>query len=189
MAIKHQLSLEIPDTNNVSIFRVSDTSIYSEDIQVKCGTLHITSPGFIDPVTIDVLPNFNLVLNACTLGLINTGCDSDSPALPDGIYHIRYSVSPNDKVYVEYNFLRVTQTLNIYYNELCKIELAACEPSVEIKARLNELRLIKSYIDAAKAKVEECHDSGKGMELLVYAKKRLDRFITGCRTSPGCRNC
>jgi hypothetical protein len=114
MALRHQLSLEIPDTNNVKIFRVADTSIYTEALQVKCGVLHITSPGFTTPVEIEVLPNFNLVLNACTLGIVNTGCDADSPALPDGIFHVRYSVSPNDKVYVEYNFLRVTQTVNIY---------------------------------------------------------------------------
>lgn len=181
MALKHQLSLEIPDTNNVKIFRVADTSIYTEALQVKCGVLHITSPGFTTPVEIEVLPNFNLVLNACTLGIVNTGCDADSPALPDGIFHVRYSVSPNDKVYVEYNFLRVTQTLNIYNNELCKLELAACEPTAEIRARLDELRLIKAYVDAAKVKVEDCNDPSKGMELLLYAKRRLDKYIGGCK--------
>jgi hypothetical protein len=121
MSSKHQLSLEVPDTNNCSVFRVFDTSIYSDLIEVTCGTLQITSPGFNQPVSIDVLPGFNLILNACTLGLQSTGCGITSNRLPDGIYVVRYSVSPNDKVYVEYNYLRVCQTLNKYYNQLCRL--------------------------------------------------------------------
>jgi hypothetical protein len=93
---------------------------------------------------------FNLILNACTLGLQSSGCGTTSERLPDGIYVIRYSVSPNDRVYVEYHYLRVCQTLNKYFHELCELELSACEPEADVKEDLAELRLIKSFIDAAK---------------------------------------
>ena len=156
MASKHQLSLEVPETNNCQVFRVFDTSLYTDDLEVTCGTLQITSPGFNEPVNIEVLPGFNLILNACTLGLQSSGCGTISQRLPDGIYTIRYSVSPNDKVYVEYQYLRVCQTLNKYFNFLCKLEMAACEPQPDVKANLEELRMIKSFIDAAKVKVEYC---------------------------------
>lgn len=187
MATKHQLYLDIPDTNNVSVFRVIDSSIYAEGLDIKCATLQITPPGFTVAATIDVttyannsVASFNLVLNACTLGMVQNGCDEQSPALPDGVYTIKYSVSPNDKVYVEYYHLRLTKTYNVYSQEMCKLELSACEPSADIRARLNELRLIKSYLEAAKIKVEECHDIDSGVELLMYAKKRLDSYIGGC---------
>jgi len=180
MASKHQLSLEVPDTNNCQVFRIFDTSIYTEDLAVTCARLEITSPGFNEPVTIDVLPGFNLILNACTLGLQSSGCGTTSERLPDGIYVIRYSVSPNDRVYVEYHYLRVCQTLNKYFHELCELELSACEPEADVKEDLAELRLIKSFIDAAKVKVEECDSPDQGMELLMYAQKRLQRFMDEC---------
>ena len=194
MAYKHQLSLEVPDTNNCSVFRVVDTSIYDEHVPVTCPRLEITSPGYNEPVVIDVVLstdfttnapiNFSYILNGCTLGIQTAGCGTVSERLPDGIYTIRYSVSPNDKVYVEYHYLRTCQTNNKYFNELCKLELAACEPQPEVKAQLNELRLIKSFIDAAKAKVEQCDDLQEGIELLFYAQKRLQKYASG-----GCTNC
>jgi len=190
MSYKHQLSLEVPDTNNCSVFRVLDTSTYSNKVPITCAKLEITAPGYNQPVVIDVtlvvdpqthnLVNFSYVLNACTLGLQTTGCGQESEIIPDGIYNLKYSVSPNDKVYVEYNYLRVCQLLNSYYEQLCKLEIHACEPSADIKASLDELRLIKSFIDAAKAKVEQCNELDEGMDLLNYAKKRLQKYSGEC---------
>lgn len=184
MAYKHQLSLEVPETNNCSVFRITDTSIYDEHVPVTCPELQITSPGYNQPVLINPLQGFNLILNGCTLGIQTSGCGSVSEVLPDGIYHIRYSVSPNDKVFVEYNYLRTCQVLNKYFSELCKLELAACEPTPTVKEQLNELRLIKSFIDAAKAKVEQCNELHQGMELFKYAQERLHKYASG-----GCSTC
>ena len=180
MASKHQLSLELPETNNIKVLRLFDTSLYAEGMSIDCGTLRITSPGFNLPVAIEVLPHFNIVLNACTLGLQRSGCSEYSQVLPDGIYVINYSVSPNTNVFVEYNHLRTTQTTNKYYNLLCELELAACEPSADVKDRLRELQMIKGFIDAAKAKVEYCNEPEAGMELLIYAQKRLNKYAAKC---------
>lgn len=180
MANKHQLSLEVPETNNCKVFRVFDTSIYSELLDITCGKLEITSPGFNQPIGIDVLPNFNLILNGCTLGIQTDGCGDRSERIPDGIYTVKYSVSPNDKVYVEYHYLRICQTLNTYFDELCKLEMAACDPIPDVKDKLSELRLIKSFIDAAKVKVEQCNELHKGMDLLIYAQKRLSKLSGEC---------
>jgi len=178
MASKHQLSLELPESNNIKVFRIVDNSSYAAELPVECGTLNITSPGFNLPRSIEVLPNFNLVLNACTLGLQRTGCGQTSEILPDGIYVINYSVSPNSSVFTEYNHLRVTQTMNRYYNLLAELELGACEPDADLKEKLKELRLIRSFIEAAKAKVEYAHQPEEGIELLIYAKKRLDKITS-----------
>lgn len=178
MASKHQLSLELPDTNNIKVLRIFDTSLYGEGLNVDCGTLRVTAPGFNSPRPIEVLPHFNLVLNGCSLGIQNTGCGEVSQILPDGIYVINYSVSPHTSVYVEYNHLRMTQTVNRWYNLLCEVELSACEPDADVKEVLAELRMIKNFLDAAKAKVEYCHEAEKGMELFLYAKKRLDKLTS-----------
>ena len=180
MASKHQLSLELPDTNNIKVLRLFDTSLYAEDLAIDCGTLRITSPGFNLPVAIDILKGFNIVLNACSLGLQRTNCQEASQPLPDGIYVINYSVAPNTSVFVEYNHLRTTQTTNKYFNLLCDLEMSGCEPGADVKEKLEELRLIKSFIDAAKAKVEYAHEPQAGMELLIYAQKRLNKYATAC---------
>jgi hypothetical protein len=183
-ACAHQLFLDIPHTNNPRVFRIFDTSIYCDIIPITCETLQITVPGFNTPYTINVQSNFNLVLNACALGIQSSGCGESSQILPDGIYLIRYSVSPNDKVYVEYTHLRVTQFINKYNQMLCNLEMAACEPDADVKAQLDELRLIKSFIDAAKVKVEDCHENKEGLDLLMYAQKRLMK-LDGVK----CTNC
>lgn len=175
-AYAHQLFLDIPHTNNPRVFRIFDSSIYTDKLPVTCGVLQITPPGFNTPTSIDVLPGFNLVLNACTLGIQSHGCGDTSESLPDGIYIVRYSVSPNDKVYVEYTHLRVTQFINRYNQKLCNLEMSSCEPEADIKKELDELRLIKSFIDAAKVKVEDCHENKEGMDLLIYAQKRLRKM-------------
>ena len=180
MASKHQLSLELPDTNNIKVLRLFDTSLYAEDLAIDCGTLRITSPGFNLPVAIEILKGFNIVLNACSLGLQRTNCQDASQPIPDGIYVINYSVAPNTSVFVEYNHLRTTQTINKYFNLLCDLEMSSCEPDADVKEKLEELRLIKSFIDAAKAKVEYGHEPQAGMELLIYAQKRLNKYATEC---------
>jgi len=183
MAAKHQLSLEVLDVKNLGILKLIDTSVYSEDIPVDCETLHITVPGFEAPVSIDTIRGFDLVLTACDLYIQTQECGSVLYNLPDGVYNIRYSVSPNNKVYVEYKYLRVTSLLDQWYKQLCQLELAACEPKEDVKKDLNDLRLIKSFIDAAKAKVEYCHDVEAGMDLYNFAKKKLDKFPDNCCSS------
>jgi hypothetical protein len=180
MASKHQLSLEIIQSNNCSLFRVIDTSIYTPDLEVTCATLQITVPGFNDTYSISVASGFEYSLTGCLIGVQTTDCNSIAQTLPDGAYTVKYSVSPNDKVFVEYNFLNTCAFLNRYYTYLCQIELAACEPQPDVRAQLDELRLIKSFHDAAKAKIEQCNDVTAGMELFNYARKRLDRFGKNC---------
>src|SRR4051794_13851557 len=179
--MKHQLTLETPDTNNRKIFRVFDTSIYSKDLRVTCGLLQITSPGFNAPVQLEVLPYFNLVLNACSLGITTAGCNGDAPELPDGIYNAQYSVAPNDKVYVEYNHLRITNLMNCYMEQLGILEINVNnDPAPEVKSKLKELRFIRSLIEAAKAKVEYRNACHQGMELYTYAQKRLRKYTGEC---------
>ena len=90
MASKHQLSLELPESNNIKVFRVFDTSIYADGMTIDCGTLRITSPGFNLPVSLETLPNFNLVLSACSLGLQRTACGENFQNIPDNKLRINH---------------------------------------------------------------------------------------------------
>lgn len=175
---KHVLSLDIQETLNDCVICVSDTSIYSEGcLQVECPYLDILVPGFSCAVRLDVTPGFcGLCLTACDLEIQTANCGVTFDTLPDGVYVIKYSIAPNEYVYVEYNHLRTTNIMTTYNKVLCGLDLAACDPLPQIKEKLKELRLIEMLIKAAKAKVEYCHTPSIGMDLYEYAKKRLDKL-------------
>ena len=178
----HVLSLEVPFVMNSCVLKLFDTSVYTTSIPVTCPTLNITVPGFgysnqIEGTAMtDFVNSGHITLTACDLQLQTSQCGTQYVDLPDGIYIIKYSVSPNEQVYVEYNHLRITQAMNKYYKILCDVDANACEPPLKIKQRLEELRLIKMYLDAAKSKVEFCLEPQKGMSLYNYALKLLNKM-------------
>lgn len=182
MAIKHTLALDIPDTACENIIRIWDASVYGEGLDIDCPRLDIYLPGFSMPIYYTeaegLEPNFVLNLSTSDLGI--TAANTEPGTFPDGLYTIRYSVSPNDIVYVQYYHLRVTHLMNTYYREVCKIQLQACEPNAEQHQKMHDLRYIKMYIDAAKAKAEYCHAPTQAVEMYTYAEKLLAKYLTGC---------
>jgi hypothetical protein len=172
----HVLSLEVPNVSNACIMTIMDTSVYSDIIPVLCPTLDITAPGFTSPSQINVEAGFIKTVSACDLGLQTVDCGTTYVDIPDGVYIIRYSVAPNDIVYVEYNHLRITKALDIYNKVLCTLDISSCDPTVKVKERLQELRMIRMYLDAAKAKVEYCGEPDKGMTIYNYALKLLNKM-------------
>jgi hypothetical protein len=183
MASKHILSLEVPTVANCEILSIRDTSQYSELLPVDCPELLVTVPGFSSSVLVEVTKDFFVNLNACDLALQKENCSTSRLELPDGVYIIKYGVAPHDKVYVEYNHLRVTNILTMYYKVLCCIDLETCEPFSEKKDLIEEMQYIKTLIDGAVAKVEYCSSPSQGMDMYNYALKRLNKIL--CK-SCGC---
>ena len=122
--MKHQLGLDVPDTLVSQIIHIRDASIYNSLVPYECPILEITPPGFVEPFVVeDLEQNFTVNLSACDIGLQTANCETYHNDFTDGIYVIKWSVSPNDKVYVEYNHLRITKAL-IKINEiLCCLNL------------------------------------------------------------------
>jgi hypothetical protein len=184
---QHILSLEAPDTLNGCVLRIVDTSIYNSMIPVKCPALWVTPPGFNTSVqftdsagdgsNVVLSPGFMLNLTACDLEMQSSGCGTYYNDLPDGIYPIKYSVSPNEYVYVEYNHLRITKALIKIQKIYCDLDLGACDPPAVVDEKLKKIRLIQQFLYAAKAQVEYCLHAKKGMELYNYAVKLLDKML------------
>jgi hypothetical protein len=187
----HVLSLDIPVTMNKCILRVVDTSVYMTSPAPLCPQLEITLPGFMRPVLLTPAPGFIVNLTGCDLAIQSTNCGTSYCDLPDGIYIIKWSVSPNEVVYVEYNHLRITCALHKVQKILCDLDLGACDPPADLKDTLNQITLIQRYLDAAVAMVEYCHTPDKGMNLYRYAVKLLDKMScsTGCGSSSSCSSC
>jgi hypothetical protein len=177
MADKHILSLEIPTVSNCNLLCIKDTSQYSSDLAVDCEELLITLPGFTVPVLLKMTKDFDLCLTACSLAIQKLNCRTIQQEIPDGIYIVKYSVSPNSKVYVEYNHLRVTRLLTKYYEVLCDLNIQACQPQSSKQDLLAQMGNIKIMIDAAIANVEYSQSPVQGMQLYNYAKEALNKII------------
>jgi hypothetical protein len=174
MPTKHTLFLDIPHTNNPFVIKIMDSSVYGTDLQVDCARLDIYFPGFEIPKYIENLSK-NFILNVNAVDLKLQLVDDEYPLrLPDGLYTIRYSVSPNESVYVDYYHLRTTEMMNEYYKVLASITLSDIDENKDIK--LDELRNIKLYIEGAKAQAEVTHASKLSIEMLAYADKKLKKF-------------
>ena len=182
---KHQLFLNFPENVNEGILQVEDSSIYmtSPSPSGSCFTLEITPPGYTAPTVLSIQsPGFRLFLNACQIGIQLTGCDDQCPLIGDGIYHFRYSVSPNDKVYAEYNMLRVVCILNKYYKTLCWINDTPCSPTNDTLVLIREMQLIHSQILTAQHLCDDIHDYETAMEMYRYTLKKLQEISRGCST-------
>ena len=177
----HVLSLEIPPVGNACVMKIFDTSVYSAQVAIFEPKLQITVPGYTYATEVHFQPESSCNLTGCDLGLQTEHCGQSYVNLPDGIYVIKYVVDPNHVVYVEYNHLRMTQAMDLYQKILCDIDVADCDPPKAVKDKLRHLRLIRMYLDAAKAKVETCHEQQQGMTLYNYALKLLNKL--------DCRHC
>ena len=191
MSTAHKLSLHIPETSAETTLVVKDHSAYSA-LPTTGRQLEIWIPGFTEPIVLeeDRLPlGFDLKLTAVDLGVQHPATTIPS-ILPDGLYRFRYTVSAGNHQ-AEFNHLRTTRLLNLYNRELCRIHFEDCEPDREQKEILDQLRLIRMYLDGAKAKAEYCNAPNSGLEILAYAERMLMKFVfRGCEGDcQPCRNC
>lgn len=174
---KHILALETPVTVNEGVFIIRDTSIYTTLLQVACGELQILPPGYGTIGQISVTPGFNLVLNACTMGIMGpTSCSDGCPNLPDGIYHLRYDVSPNNMVFVEYNHMRTTHAINKLNGLYCEVDLKDCLPDQQQVYTLSQLDIIRDYLTVSKSMVEDQKDPEDGVNLYRYAMSLMTKM-------------
>lgn len=206
---KHQLSLNIVDGCNSTNFSIIDTSSYAS-APLTCPTLSITMPGepgpiyysqgtipnpasnpnddyyilptygsdLLPPIPYSGTPKFNITVDNIFLRKQTPGQILTS--LPDGLWTIGYCVAPCDKLGVQYYYLRTTLALARYSSLLCKLRLSDCLPSEETQRMINDLHVIKMYLDSAKAKVEVCHAPEEGEALYEYAIKLMSKWDKAC---------
>lgn len=184
---KHFLSLNILDITNEGIFIVEDTSIYTPSLPVSCMNLQITPPGFHSPtIYTPTTTGFKFILNACTLGIaVPTGCSQQLPQVPDGIYQLHYSVSPNDQVFVSYNYLRVVSAINRLNELLCAVGLSQCLPDKDQVQEVNELNMIRGYLRSAQTNCNDRRNPVDAINQYRYAIQLMDKMT---RRKPYCMN-
>lgn len=179
-----ELFLDFPDTTSVKTMRVSDASFYNPKIKVTCARVDVTPPGYLEPITFNVKAGFSIVLNASNLKLAKVKVYKKLQALPDGIYTIKYSINPNDGLWIEYDYLRISKLMEDYNAALLAIKITPYPLSREVQAELKRIREIEWYIKSAKGEVEYKGNRTRGMELYHYAAQLLAEM-----TKEKCKTC
>lgn len=178
-----QLSVDIVPTGDVKTLRIEDSSWYNKKVDVECPTLEVTTPGTTRAIIFTVKEAFSIVLNSSNLKLKRANVYSDLGPLPDGIYHIKYSIKPNDKLWIEYDWLRIESLVSSLNKKRADLKLQPCALDTVMKQRLEVLNEVEVFIKAAKGEVEYRHNRIKGLELYNYAKSLLNKFNqTNCLT-------
>lgn len=169
-----KLSLDIQDTTNTKTFRIVDTSEYNDKIPIKDAFLEFIPPGFDQVKSFKVKPRFNEVFNASILSILPAKTFKALADLPDGLYQIKYSVPPTDKLVVEYYYFRTLKLQQKFYELLCQLYRNRKNFLVaEFTERRQELIWIKILIDTAKYAAEDNHNAELALQFYNEASELL----------------
>jgi len=179
------LSLDIENKGDCNVFHIVDTSFYNSNLPVNTGILEIKSPGLCNSVFFEPLNGFHLIVNSSLLRLqLATNYESLYP-LPDGIYYIKYSINPNDQLFVEYNYLHNCNQYQKYIHAACSLYHAKKDyTKKEYAEKVRDLAKVKDMIDSSKYLAEYCEDSEGAKELYEEVNDQLEKLGYN-----DCKNC
>lgn len=180
MALEPTLDLLALDTHNTYSMAIGDISVYPTGYNIVNPTLELTPPG-LDKVNLSFTAQSVNVYNSYNLGLCAQTLVSTTP-IPDGIYHLKYSIHPHYKYYVEKSFLRADMLYHKFSKAFLTSDLAAS--SHDIKSQeFKMIREINLNIEGAIAAANSCANK-LAMQLYRRANEQLDNFINN-----RCKSC
>ena len=171
MAVLNLNILVIP-TYNVDNMMVVDASTYPTDPPaVISPTIEVTPPGFETAVLPFSTDDYN-IFTTSNLGITEEGVNQ---ALPDGIYHIKYSIAPAFTNFVEKSIMRVVKLQERFDEAFMKLDMMECDQAIKTQEKVN-LSTIYFFIQGAIAAANNC-STVNAMELYNKASKMLTSFM------------
>jgi hypothetical protein len=171
------LDILVIPTYNVLTLGVADISTYPVSPIITSPTIEITVPGF-GKITLPFIPNDFNVFTSLTLGITSIG--QPLLPLPDGVYYLRYSVTPSYINYVERTIIRVEQLQEKFDNAFMQLDMMECDRAIKTQSKV-DLTSIYFFIQGAIAAANNCAiiESNK---LYNQASKMLNNFMrNGCQ--------
>jgi len=170
--------LVIPTYNTLTL-GVADASTYDTNPPVVTApTIEITVPNF-GVVSLPFTPNEFNIFNSTSLGLSAVG--EPLIPLPDGIYYLKYTVSPAITYNVEKNIMRTELIQEKFDNAFMKLDLMECDSAIRTQAKVN-LNSIYYMISGSIAAANNCAVDTAN-KLYMQADRMLNNFI---RNNCGC---
>jgi hypothetical protein len=171
-----KLNLDVVDTHNFKTLGLVDTSWYNPNITIETPTLQILVPGFSKYVSPAFVPKSLNIFNSNSVGLTNAGCEQELIELPDGLWKIKYSICPNDKLFIEKIFLRTDKLLCRYTQAFLTLDLEKMSEDKERQKRraLEEAELYFKYAHAA----ANNKDYKSAKDFYKKSDKLLSKYLT-----------
>jgi hypothetical protein len=174
-----KLDILVINTFNTLTLGIADISTYpTNPPNVSAPSIEITIPGF-DPVILPFVPEDFNVFNSTSLGLTAVGLGN--VPLPDGVYFLKYTVTPPYENYVEKSIMRVEQIQEKFDNAFMKLDMMECDSAIRTQAKV-QLNSIWYMIQGSIAAANNCAIDTAN-KLYVQANTMLDNFI---RNNCGC---
>lgn len=165
-----KLDILVVPTYNTLTLGIADASTYPSTPSAP--TIQITVPGF-GIVTLPFVPNdFNL-FNSTILGI--TGPTDDLLPIPDGVYYLKYSITPAYINYVDRTIIRVEQLQEKFDAAFMKLDMMECDLAIKTQSKV-ELNSIYFFIQGAIAAANNCAVD-QANKLYNQANKMLNNFI------------
>ena len=169
--------LVIP-TYNLQTLGIADASTYPASPPVTSPTIEIDVPGFGIVSLPFNINDFN-IYNSTSLGLTPVG--EPLVPLPDGIYYIKYSVTPAFENYVQKSIMRIDQLQEKFDSAFMKLDMMECDRAIKTQAKV-DLNSIYYFIQGSLAAANNCAIDTAN-KLYVQADKMLTNFI---KSNCGC---
>lgn len=146
------LNILVVPTYNTSTLGIVDASIYPDNPpEVTSPTIEIKVPGFDTATIVFDVDNFN-IFTSDNLGVTAEGVHQ---ALPDGIYHLKYSILPANVNFVEKTIMRVDRLQERYDEAFMKLDMMTCDQAIKAQSKI-DLMSIYIFIQGAIAAANNC---------------------------------
>lgn len=172
-----RLSFDIIDTHDFKTLGIVDTSWYNPDITIESPTLEILPPGYTYAVSPYFMPRSLNVFNSNGVGITKATCEEELVDLPDGIWKIKYSICPNDKLFIEKFFLKTDKLECRYAQAFLNLDFNLNSDDSLKKKKLQDVEL---FITGAIAAANN-QDPKLASDLYTKADRLLDS-LGSCST-------
>lgn len=167
-----KLDIIVVPTYNVNSLAVVDASTYPDD------------PPLVSGATIDIdVPTFGLVslpfivggeTNIFTSSNLGISAPGVYQPLPDGIYHLTYSIFPNTENFVTKTIMRVDVLQEKFDEAFMKLDMMECDRAIKTQAKV-DLNTIYFFIQGSIAAANNCAEVTAN-KLYNQANIMLDNF-------------
>lgn len=173
-----QLDILVIPTYSVLTLGVTDASVYPTNPPVvSAPSIEIDIPGFGTKI-LPFVPNDINVFTSSNLGITEPGCNQP---LPDGIYRLRYSVTPSYLYNVEKTIIRVDKLQEKFDSAFLQLNMMECDRALKTQSSV-QLNTINFFIQGAIAAANNCAEY-ESNTLYAQADNLLNNFL---KTNCGC---
>lgn len=167
-----QLDIIVVPTYNTLSIGITDASVYPTNPPiVSAPSIEIDIPGFGTKI-LPFVPNDTNVFTSSLLGITDSGCNQP---LPDGIYRIKYSVSPAYLNYVEKTILRIDKLQEKFDNAFLQLNMMECDRALRTQSSVT-LNTINFLIQGAISAANNCSEY-ESTRLYNQADIMLNTFL------------